>query len=265
MNTRSLALSMSLILAFLLAACGPQASVSEVMLEKDLESEAVMSEKDQDMDSKSPGTDDSMSVDSMSDHNDAKMEEGDQALDNEDDGMMSEDDGTVSDKDESMMEKDAETDMGAMELPSWFMTDLVDASTGNVFQVADFKGKVILVETLAMWCSNCLKQQVQVKELHDLLGDRDDFVSLGIDIDPNEDLDTLKGYIMTNGFDWLYTVAPVEVSREIGQIYSNQYLNPPSTPMLIIDREGVAHLLPFGIKDAAELYDALQPFLGGEM
>ena len=116
-----------------------------------------------------------------------------------------------------------------------------------------------------MWCSNCLKQQVQVKELHDLIGDRDDFVSLGIDIDPNEDLDTLKGYIMSNGFDWRYTVAPVEVSREIGQVYGNQYLNPPSTPMLIIDREGEAHLLPFGIKDAAELYDALQPFLSEEM
>ena len=186
-------------------------------------------------------------------------------MDAEGDDMMSEAEDTMSDKDESMMEKDGDTGMGSMELPSWFMTDLVDASTGEVFQIADFKGKVILVETLAMWCSNCLKQQVQVKELHGLLEDRDDFVSLGIDIDPNEDLDTLKGYIMTNGFDWLYTVAPVEVSREIGQLYGNQYLNPPSTPMLIIDREGETHLLPFGIKDAAELYDALQPFLGGEM
>jgi hypothetical protein len=35
--------------------------------------------------------------------------------------------------------------------------------------------------------------------------------------------------------------------------------------MLIIDRHGEAHLLPFGIKDAAELMKALEPFLSEEM
>jgi hypothetical protein len=31
--------------------------------------------------------------------------------------------------------------------------------------------------------------------------------------------------------------------------------------MLIIDREGVVHTLPFGVKSADSLLDALQPFL----
>ena len=129
----------------------------------------------------------------------------------------------------------------------------------------DFKGKVVLVETLAMWCSNCLKQQQQVSSLHDLVGDRDDFVSLGLDIDPNENAEALKSYISNNGFSWVYAVAPTEVSREIAQLYGDQFLNPPSTPMFIIDRDGEVHPLPFGIKQAEDLLEALQPFFDAEM
>jgi hypothetical protein len=112
-----------------------------------------------------------------------------------------------------------------------------------------------------MWCSNCMKQQQQVKALHVLLGERDDFVSVGLDIDLNENQDDLKNYISANGFDWIYAVAPAEVAREIGQTYGDLFLNPPSTPMFIIDRKGEVHLLPFGIKSAQSLLEALQPFL----
>ena len=112
-----------------------------------------------------------------------------------------------------------------------------------------------------MWCSNCLKQQGQVAALHDILGENEDFISLGIDIDPNENAAALKAYTEKNGFDWLYTIAPVEVAREIGQLYGDQFLNPPSTPMLIIDRNGEVHILPFGIKSTESLLAAIQPFL----
>ena len=124
-----------------------------------------------------------------------------------------------------------------------------------------FDGKVVLVETMAMWCSNCYKQQSQVKALHDLIGENDDFVSVGIDIDLNEELGDLKEYVMNNGFDWWYAVASKEVAREISQVLGDQFLNPPSTPMFIIDREGEVHPLNFGIKSAEELLQSLEPFL----
>ena len=62
-------------------------------------------------------------------------------------------------------------------------------------------------------------------------------------------------------FDWVYAVAPPEVSRELGQLYGDQFLNPPATPMLIIDQHGEVHPLPFGIKSAGDLQEALEPFL----
>jgi thiol-disulfide isomerase/thioredoxin len=131
--------------------------------------------------------------------------------------------------------------------------------------MADFKGKVVLVETLAMWCSNCMKQQRQVIELHKLLGEREDFVSVGLDIDVNESLADLKTYVENNGFDWKYAVATPEIAREIGELYGQQFLNPPSTPMLILDRKGEVHPLPFGIKSAEDLMKALEPFLSADM
>jgi hypothetical protein len=170
---------------------------------------------------------------------------------------------------EAMMEEkptaEAIMDKPAVELPAWFSVPLTDVNTGQPFTIAGYQGKVILVETLAVWCSNCMKQQREVLALHQALGERDDFVSVGLDIDLNESADQLKTHTERNGFDWVYAIATAAVAREISQLYGVNFLNPPSTPMLIIDRHGTAHPLPFGIKSAANLQAALEPFLSEGM
>lgn len=164
-----------------------------------------------------------------------------------------------------MMPKEAPPTDAMMESPAWFSAALTDVHTGQTFSIQDFKGKVILVETMAVWCSNCLKQQTQVKALHGQIRERDDFISIGLDIDPNEDAAKLKSFVENQGFDWLYVVSPADVSREIAALYGNQFLNPPSTPMFVIDRQGVVHPLPFGIKSSDELLQFIQPFLNESM
>jgi hypothetical protein len=149
--------------------------------------------------------------------------------------------------------------------PDWFSVALTNVNTGEEFTINDLKGRVILVETMAVWCTNCFSQQTQVKILHSKLGERDDFVSLGLDIDSNEDASILKAFTESSGFDWIYAVSPSVVSRDIASLYGGQFLNPPSTPMLIIDRHGEVHPLPFGIKSSDDLLEALQPFLDEEM
>lgn len=149
--------------------------------------------------------------------------------------------------------------------PAWFGMTLTNVRTGEAFTLNDHNGKVILVENLAMWCSNCKKQQTQVKQLHELLAGRGDFLSIGLDIDTNENASDLKAYIDNNGFDWTYAVASPEIAREISNLYGAQFLNPPSTPILIIDRDGVVHPMPFGIKSADDLYQFIEPFLSASM
>ena len=145
--------------------------------------------------------------------------------------------------------------------PTWLDYQFTDAVTGETFSISGFKGKVVLVETMAMWCSNCMKQQIQVRELHELLGERDDFIGIGIDVDLNEDLAMLAAYVQKNDFSWLYSVASTEVLSGIQDSLGGQFLNPPSTPIVLFDKEGNPHTLPFGIKSANELLSFVEPFL----
>ena len=234
MKTRNSLLSLVILLTIVLTACGNTTATDTMMEDKSNETmmeptqEPMMDESHED--AMAEPTHDSMMDDSMS-------------------------------TPEAMM--DETSDM--MEAPDWFSASLTDARTGQAFSINDFKGKVVLVETMAIWCSNCLKQQGQVKALHEQLGSRDDFVSIGLDIDPNENADALKGYVEDKGFEWLYAVPSADVSREIAALYGDQFLNPPSTPIVVIDRHGDAHPLPFGIKSADDLMQAIQPFLDESM
>lgn len=181
------------------------------------------------------------------------------------DAMMKKDAPTA----DAMMKKESPTVAAMMDktttaTPAWFSANLTDVNTGKSFQIADFKGKVVLVETMAVWCSTCLQQQKQVQALHQLVK-RDDLVSIALDIDPNENDATLKAHAAKNSFDWKYAVAPAIVSREIGNLYGAQFLNPPSAPMFVIDREGKAHLLPFGVKSAQDLKTAVETYLKAGM
>ena len=228
MKTKQVLFNMVLLMAFLVSACsGAATPTTDAMMEKEAPTAEAM------MDKATP------TADAMMDNKTPTA-----------DAMMND----VTASPEAMKDN-----------PTWYAASFTDARTGQAFSINDFKGKVVLVETLAMWCSNCKQQQQQVKALHTLLGERDDFKSLGLDIDSNENAADLKGYVESNGFDWLYAVATLDVAREFSKLYGDQFLNPPSTPMLIIDRHGVAHPLPFGIKSADDLMKAIQPYLDGNM
>lgn len=148
-------------------------------------------------------------------------------------------------------------------VPDWYGVELTDVRTGTVFTVGDFAGKVVLIEAMAEWCPTCVVQQAEVKRLHDLLGESSDLVSVSLDIDFNEDAASLKDYASELDLDWHVAVAPLEVARALGNLYSAEYLNPPLSPMLLIDRHGVAVQLPYGVKKAEDLREMLEPYLAG--
>jgi cytochrome oxidase Cu insertion factor (SCO1/SenC/PrrC family) len=145
--------------------------------------------------------------------------------------------------------------------PEWFNVELTDAQTGEAFTMNDFAGKVVLVETMAMWCPTCLFQAHQVSEFHKLLESPNEVVSVSLDVDLHEDAGALKDYCDEYGFDWRFAISPVQVSRALGNLYSAQYLNPPLSPMLIIDRAGGVHQLDYGVKSAESLHASVRPYL----
>jgi len=145
--------------------------------------------------------------------------------------------------------------------PEWFDMELTDVQTGEVFTMNDYAGKVVLLETMAMWCPNCIVQAHAVRKLHEALGDPEDLISVSLDVDLNEDEASLKEYSEGYGFEWHFAVAPLLYARALGTLYTPQYLNPPLSPMLIIDREGNVHHLEYGLKDAETLRKAVEPYL----
>lgn len=145
--------------------------------------------------------------------------------------------------------------------PNWQNEVLTDVNLQSDFRISDFTGKVVLLETMAMWCPTCKRQQQEVVSLHQILGERDDLVTVVLDVDPNEDAKSLAQYSNENGFDWIYAISTSEVSKGIASSFGDQFLNPSSAPMVIIDKDGVAHPLPFGVKSASDLLSQVQPFL----
>lgn len=145
--------------------------------------------------------------------------------------------------------------------PEWFGIEMTDVRTGKPFTINDFAGKVVLIETMAEWCPNCRQQEDQVKELHARLGNPPDLISLSLDVDLNEDAQSLQKYAQAFGYDWHFAIAPLEVQRALGNLYSAEYLNPPLAPMLLIDRKGRVYGLPFGIKSAQALKATIEPHL----
>jgi thiol-disulfide isomerase/thioredoxin len=149
--------------------------------------------------------------------------------------------------------------------PAWIGVTLTNARTGENFTLKDFAGKVVVVEMMAMWCPTCKRQQGEVKTMLAQIGMPADLVVVALDVDPNEDAVALKTYSETYGFDWTYAIAGADVAREISNLYGSQFINPPSAPMLLIDRKGEVQLLPFGVKSADDLMNAVKPLLEGGM
>jgi cytochrome oxidase Cu insertion factor (SCO1/SenC/PrrC family) len=144
--------------------------------------------------------------------------------------------------------------------PAWFDVPLTDVNSGRSFRVSDFAGKVVLVETMATWCPTCQGEMSQVQQLHRAYP-ASDFVSVCLDVDPNEDAALLKKYAAANGFDWLIAIAPEKVGQFLATNYDVNFLNPPLQPMLIVDRQGSVWGLPFGIKSYASLKQTIDPYL----
>ena len=147
------------------------------------------------------------------------------------------------------------------ETPAWLSSQLTSVRDSKNFALSDYKGKVVLVEMMAVWCTTCKAQQAQIKLLQEKLGMPDNLVVVSLDIDPNEDADLLKNYVDENHLGWTFAVAPKETSREISQLFGDQFLNPPSAPILIIDAHEHVYTLPFGLKSADDMQKPVEQYL----
>lgn len=146
--------------------------------------------------------------------------------------------------------------MNSEPMTSWLDTELMDVKTNKTFKISDFKGKTVLLESFAVWCPTCLKQQNEIKKIHDEKGD--EIIHIALDTDPNEDKAKVLDYIYKNKFNWFYAISPIEMTRELSDKFGLAFINAPSAPVVLICPDQTSRFLKKGLKKSDELLSEIE-------
>ncbi len=135
--------------------------------------------------------------------------------------------------------------------PAWMDMELTDVRTGQKFNISDFKGKPVLLDSFAVWCPTCLAQQQEVAKL--FLSEGEAIVHISLDTDPFEDEARVREHLESNSLNWLFAVAPIELTRALIDEFGLQIVNAPGAPMVLICADQSTRFLDRGVKSADKL------------
>lgn len=136
--------------------------------------------------------------------------------------------------------------------PGWMEEELVDIGTGEIFRISQFEGKPILLESFAVWCPKCTQQQNKIKDLHEIVGD--EVVSISLNTDSNEDEETVRNHIESNGFDWYYAISNEGLTNALIDEFGTGIVSAPSVPIVLICEDlSFRKLSSSGSRDVNEL------------
>ncbi len=132
--------------------------------------------------------------------------------------------------------------------------ELFDVTSGTTLTLGALAAeKPLLVETMAIWCSNCRSQMHQVTDAHAAA----DFHSVSIDVDPYEEPADLAAYAAAQGYDWAFAKANPDVAAALRERFGTAVLNPPGMPKLLFRPDGSVELLPLNDELSADEIAAL--------
>jgi hypothetical protein len=131
-----------------------------------------------------------------------------------------------------------------------------DVRSGESFTLAQLAvDGPVLLEPMAVWCSNCRAQQHEVLRAHEAAA----FTSVSLDIDLSETPAQLAEYANREGFEWHFAMADAALYRLLQDRFGLGATNPPLTPLIVIEPDGTVRPLEFGrgTRSAEQLIDEL--------
>ena len=144
-----------------------------------------------------------------------------------------------------MADEDGEG-MAMQELPSWQLTALTNARTGETFRLADFTGKTVYVEPFATWFTTCKRQFGNLQTVQPQLGD--DVVLVALSVETNIGDKALADYAADTGFDLVYAVMTPDMLKALAAQFGQTIGNPPAAPHFLIRPDGSTTDLFTGVK-----------------
>jgi thiol-disulfide isomerase/thioredoxin len=121
----------------------------------------------------------------------------------------------------------------------WATATLTDVTTGAAFRIADLaaSGRTVFVEAMAIWCTNCRRQQGEFTTALARL-DPSRVAYVVMTVDPSETAQTLAAYRADRGFSGTYAVAGREMSAALEADFGPTVLSPPTVPVIVISPDG---------------------------
>ena len=120
--------------------------------------------------------------------------------------------------------------------------ELLDVRDGSMLTIGALAAdRPVLLETMAIWCTNCRMQQDQVKAAHGSA----EFTSISLDVDPTELPGDLKEYAAQHAYDWHFSKATAALAQQLRERFGTSVLNPPSTPKILFRPDGSVTALDF--------------------
>lgn len=141
-------------------------------------------------------------------------------------------------------------------VPPWRTLPLTNARTGETFTLADFEGKVVYIEPMATWCTNCRVQMAEVIQVHQQLN-ADEYAFVSLSLAETVTDEQLAAYADERGYPWVFAVATPEMIEALVTQYGRGVTVPPSTPHFILTPDGRASGLATGQHSAQTLINDL--------
>jgi thiol-disulfide isomerase/thioredoxin len=148
---------------------------------------------------------------------------------------------------EFMPPEDSQVPMGTL-APDFSLIDL----EGTPVQLSDFRGRLVVIDFMATWCSACRAAMPQYGAIWEQYANT--LVVMSIDVDPFETEETLRSF--ANEFPYATWIWARDTAN-LGQTYHITAI--PST--VIIDQEGYIRFTHIGVIDAATLSHEIEQLL----
>lgn len=159
-------------------------------------------------------------------------------------------DSSGSPNDANISNEPAEQEGTDTEKPLWIDEPFFDVKENTTRTIASLE-KPVLVESFAVWCPTCTRQQKEVKRLHDEFDVQ--HTSLSLNTDTNEGPAKVAKHARHNEFDWTYGVASPGLLKALQDDFGPSIFVAPNVPKILVCSDTSYRRLPDGVRTAETL------------